>query len=222
MNEISAQQLLFAGGPIMVPIILCSIAAITITINKGLYFKRIHTDVALLKSKTFSLIRDNKIKDAVALCENNPAPAARILKAGLLKFGSSRDEIKDAIEYAASLEVPNLEKGLMPLITIANITPLFGIVGTVLGMTIIFQTIQAQNAGMHPLTPSDLFGGIWQALLTTLAGLIVAIPTFVTYNYFLSRVGRCLNQMEQIGGELINLLTRLNESNSSQIADPLE
>ncbi len=203
----------------MVPLILCSLTALTIIINKWRYLNAIKTDVTQFKAAAFALLRENKIKAAIFFCENHISPAARVLKAGLLRFGSGRDEIREEMENAMALEIPQLEKGLTPLITIANAAPLFGVAGTVLGLIIIFQTIQNQSAGMRHITPADFAGGIWQALLTTLAGLIVAIPSFVAYNYFLNYVHHHINELNRMNSEVVNLLTRINESINPEAAD---
>ena len=222
MGEMSFSQLFIRGGPIMVPIIFCSVFALTIIISKWLYFANIKTDVPRLKLEIFQLVRNNKIKQAVMACETDPSPVAKVLKAGLLKFGSSREEIKEEIEYIGSLEIPKLEGGLAALVTIANVSPLLGMLGTVVGMTTVFHAIQARSASMNPVTLTDLAGGIWQALLTTIAGLVVAIPALVAYNYFINRIDLAILEMEQASGELVNLLTRLTESNLSRVDDPLE
>lgn len=216
MNDVSSQQLLIAGGPAMVPIVLSSIAALTIILSKYNDFKKFRSDTPQLKAEVFALIRENKIKAAVMACENEPSPVSRVFKNGLLQFGNTRAEIKDAIQTAISLEISKLEKGLTPLITIANAAPLFGILGTVLGMALIFQTISVRSSGMDPVTVADLAGGVWQALLATIGGLVVAIPSFVAYNYFVTAVGQNINDLEQAGEELAQLLTRLNENFSSE------
>ena len=219
MNDISAQQYLIAGGPAMVPIVLSSVAALTIMIRKYNDFKIMKTDMPHLKRDVFTLIRENKIKAAILSCEKNSSALGRVLKSGLLQFGNTRDEIKDTINTAISLEIPRLERGLTPLITIANAAPLFGILGTVLGMAQIFQTISLRTAAMDPVTLPDLAGGVWQALLATIAGLVVAIPSFIGYNYFVTRVSQSINNLEKAGEELAHLLTRLNESQASQTVD---
>ncbi len=222
MNEINAKQLLFAGGPVMIPIIFCWICALVIIIKKWRYFQNLKSSIAPFKSEIFALVRENKIKAAILACEKNSLPTGPILKAGLLKFGCRREEIRETLEDAIFLEIPKLEQGLTALITIANIAPLFGVLGTVIGLTIIFQMIQSQNAGMYTITPADLSGGIWQALLTTLAGLIVAIPAFVAYNYFIESLNTAISELNATSNQLANLLTQTHESTSEQISDILQ
>lgn len=211
MWEINAWELIKLGGPLMAPIVLCSVLAVSITISKLTYLARISTDVRGLKTQIFTLLKSNDIKAAVRVCDTNPSSVARILKAGILKSGLAREEIKEAMEEASVFEIPLLEKNLTALSTIANICPLLGLLGTAVGMTTIFHAIQATSRGLNPVTAGDLAGGIWQALLTTVAGLMVAIPAFVAYHYLLNRVNALILEMERAAGELVNFLAHFAE-----------
>lgn len=213
--EMNIWQLIRLGGPLMVPIILCSWFALGIVIGKFLYFAGIKTDTGKLKKDLYEFLRANKIREAVTLCDGNPAPVAKILKAGILKFGSSREEIKEAMEEVSRFEIPKLESRMTALATIANVTPLLGLLGTVTGMTESFYTLQAKAAGMTPITPGDLAGGIWEALLTTVAGLMVAIPCFVAYNYLVSRIHGIILEMERTAADLVNFLCHITESSTA-------
>ncbi|MDD3375598.1 MAG: MotA/TolQ/ExbB proton channel family protein [Candidatus Omnitrophica bacterium] len=206
--KINAWELIVAGGPIMIPIILCSFFALAITIEKFIYFSMIKTNPQELRKDIFNLIKNNKIKDAVAYCEESRSPIAKVLEAGILKFGSSKEEIKEALTDASLFEIPKLERRLTALATIAHITPLLGLLGTVTGMASNFHMIQMRATSLNPVTPGDLAGGIWEALLTTVAGLIVAIPTFVIYNYLVSRINKFVLEMERSATELVNYLTQ--------------
>ena len=212
MWQMNAFQLIAAGGPIMYPIILCSVFGIGIFTEKLIYFASLKSDVQAFKARIFELIKNNKVKEAMDLCDNNPSPVAKIFQAGVAKFGSSREEIKEAMEDISLFEIPKLEKRLPALSTIANISPLLGFLGTVTGMTGIFHTIQVRSAAMNPVTPGDLAGGIWEALLTTVAGLMVAIPSFVAYNYCVNRVTHFILEMERGAAELTNFLCHLAET----------
>jgi len=213
--EINAGQLILNGGPLMIPIFLCSIVALAIILDKLIYFSRIHSNPYKLKEKVFQLIKNDELEEALQVCNHNPSPVAKILKAGILKYGHSRDEIKEAMEDVSLFEIPKLEKRFSALATIANISPLLGLLGTVTGLTGSFHTIEQRAASLNPVTPGDLAGGIWEALLTTVAGLMVAIPTYVAYKYLLSRVNAIILEMERAGTELINFLTQLSESSAA-------
>ncbi len=208
----NAWELVKMGGPLMVPILLCSLFALGIVIEKFIHFSMVQTNASQLKANVFGLLKNNKIKEAVQLCDVNPSPTARILKAGVLKFGASREEIKESMEDASLFEIPKLENRLGALATIAHISPLLGLLGTVTGMTTSFHTIQVRAASLNPVTPGDLAGGIGEALITTVAGLMVAIPTFVAYNYCVSRISRFTLEMERAATELVNFMCHMAEA----------
>jgi len=213
--EMNAWSLIYAGGPIMIPIILCSVFALGIVIDKLLYFSHIKTNVIRLKRQVFDRIKSNRIKESIELCDANRSPVAKILKAGILKFGAPREEIKESMEDISLFEIPKLESRLSALATIAHISPLLGLLGTVTGMTASFHTIQVRAAGLNPVTPGDLAGGIGEALLTTVAGLMVAIPTFVAYNYFVHRTNHFVLEMERGATELVNFICQIAEAQPS-------
>jgi len=210
--EMNAWQLIKAGGPVMVPILFCSFFALGIIIEKMIYFSLITTNVPELKQTAFELIKNNKIKEAVQFCDSKKSPVAKILRAGIIKFGSSRDEMKESMENISLYAVPKLEIRLNALATIAHISPLLGLLGTVTGMVSSFHTIQVRAASLSPVTPGDLAGSIFEALLTTVAGLMVAIPTSVAYNYFVTRINDHVLEMERGATELINLISQVTET----------
>ncbi|MBD3296671.1 MAG: MotA/TolQ/ExbB proton channel family protein, partial [Candidatus Omnitrophica bacterium] len=179
--------LIVKGGPLMFLILLCSIIAAAVVIERfvRLYRARINTDEFM--EDIAETLKRNKVMEAIDKCNAMPGPIAKILKAGILKHNRSRAEIKEAIEDAGVHEVPELEKNLGALATIAHISPLLGLLGTVTGMVRTFQVIEQKAVALMPVNPGDLAGGIWEALITTVAGLAVAIPTYVAYNFLVSK-----------------------------------
>lgn len=214
-SSISMGSLLVTAGPMIVPIIFCSIFASTIIIEKILYLHSISTDIGKLKQGVFELVKDNQLKEAVLLCQQNSSLIAPLLKAGILKYGYPRFEIQEAIAQAGQFEVPKLERRLNALITIAHITPLLGILGTVTGIAQCFFTIQSLENSLMPVMLGDLAGGIGSALLVTIAGLLVSIPTYVAYNFFVSRTHALIGEMEKSGIEFTEFLSHLAETRSS-------
>jgi len=213
--EVNAGELIKSGGPIMIPIFICSVIALGIIFGKLVYFSSISTNTSKLKTKIVQLLKDNKVQEAVEYCNSSRSPVAKILQAGILKFGENRETIKEAMEDASLFEIPKLEKRFTALATIAHIAPLLGLLGTVTGMTGSFHTIQMRAASMNPVTPGDLAGSIGEALLTTVAGLMVAIPAFVAYNYLVSRVNSFVLEMERAATELLYFQSGLNEPDIS-------
>ena len=192
------------GGPLMWPIPLCSIIAVAVAIERLFTLRRARIDTREFMATIRTVLKRGRIGDAVAVCDENAGPIAHILKAGILKHDKPRGAIREAIENAGLLEIPRLERYLNVLATVANISPLIGLLGTVQGMIRCFWQIQSK---MGVVNPSDLASGIGNALITTAGGLLVAIPTLVIYNYFLSRVNNMVVEMEISSSELLDLLT---------------
>jgi biopolymer transport protein ExbB len=203
----SLLQIFIAGGPVMWPIMLCSVFALAIIIEKFWHIHRVKIDTSQFLSSILDKIKRHEIREALEICDKTKSPVSHILKAGILKHDRPRPQIKEAIEDASLYEIPKLEKNLSTLATLAHISPLLGLLGTVTGMVRAFQVIQAKATTLHPVSPGDLAGGIWEALLTTVLGLMVAIPTFVAYNYLVSRINSFILEMEKAATELINFLT---------------
>ncbi len=191
------------GGIMMWPIILCSVIALAIIIERLIRFSQMSIDTRRFLNDVISLVEKGKIEQALSLAEQTPGPVAAVVFAGLRKYGHRREEIEEAMKDASIYEIPKLEKNLTGLATIAHISPLMGLLGTVLGMVHTFQMVQAKASSFAPINPSDLAGGIWEALLTTAAGLFVAIPTYVAYNYFVSRTNNMIIDMERSAIELL-------------------
>lgn len=191
------------GGPLMYPILLCSILFIAILIERLYHYHRAKIDADQFLSGIRNILNDRNIEEAVSICEKTPGPVAHIIKAGILKHGCPKEEIKESIENAGLYEIPRLEKNLSVLATVAHIAPLLGLLGTVMGMISAFQKIQSEGGRV---IPADLAGGIWVALITTAAGLTVAIPAYVAYNYLVRRVNSFVLDMERTATELVDLL----------------
>ncbi len=196
------------GGPVMYPIILCSILAFAIVVERFCHLYKAKIDTKDFMNNVEITIKRNRIAEAIKICDKTPGPIAHIVKAGILKHDRARQEIRESIEDAGHQEVPRLEKHLSLLATIAHISPLLGLLGTVIGMVRAFQIIQEKSSSFNPVSPGDLAGGIWEALLTTVAGLIVAIPTVVAYNYLVNRVDEFVLEMERSATEVINILSQ--------------
>ena len=198
-------DIIFQGGILMWPIMLCSIVGLAITIERIFALRRADIDTREFMDIMRQVLRQNRIREAIEICDETEAPVARIMKAGILKHNRSKDDIREAIEDAGRFEIPRLERYLSALATCANIAPLLGLLGTVSGMIKAFGQIQNKRGQVNP---SDLAEGISNALVTTAAGLTVAIPMLVIYNYFVTRVDNMIVEMELSSSELIELLTR--------------
>ena len=202
-------NLIEKGGLLMWPIIFCSVIALTVFIERMIHLHRSRIDTGRFLHAVREAVRDKGINAAISLCEETPGPIAAVLKAALEHAGAGKDEMKEAVEEISLYEEPRLGKNLAIISTIAHITPLMGLLGTVSGMIRAFMKIQ-EKAGLA--NPGELAQGIWEALITTAAGLVVAIPAYVAYNYLASRVESQVLDMERCSTDIINILSRRNET----------
>ena len=205
--------LILKGGPLMFLILMCSVMAVAVVIEKLWHLRRAEINTEVFMDDISETLRRNKILNAIDKCNAMPGPIAHIVKAGILKHDRGRAEIKEAIEDAGIHEVPRLEKNLGILATIAHISPLLGLLGTVTGMVRAFQVIEQKSVSLVSVNPGDLAGGIWEALVTTVAGLAVAIPAYVAYNFLVSKVDGFVLEMEKSATDLVNVLGVKREEN---------
>lgn len=195
-------EIIKAGGWLMVPILLCSIVALAISIERYWTLSPRKIVPRNLLAQVWVWINHNQL-DANRLRElRQGSPLGRILAAGLSNYRHGRDVMKESIEEAANHVVHELERFLDALGTIAGIAPLLGLLGTVVGMIDMFNEMQAR--GSNDITA--LAGGLSQALITTAAGLIVAIPTLIAHRYFMRRVDALVVTMEQETIKLVDAL----------------
>ena len=200
-------EMIGKGGPMMYLIMLTSVVAFAVVIERIYNLNKAKIDADKFMDDITSVLKRNKIIEAIEMTNATPGPIAHMIKAGILKHDRSRHEIKEFVDEAAQLEIPRLEKHLPILATIAHIAPLLGLLGTVTGMIRSFQIIQEKALSMVPVNPGDLAGGIWESLLATIAGISVAIPTYVAYNYLISQVDNIIYDMERSATDLVNLLS---------------
>lgn len=193
-------KIMSQGGPIMWVILGCSIIAVFIFLEKLFYFHRVQINVGDLVRGLVNVLKRNSIVEAISLCDDTPGPAAHILRAAILSYEQGEDDLRQAIDDAGLGEIPKLESRMKLLATIAYIAPLLGLLGTVLGMIDVFHTITTRGAMVNA---SDLSNGIGMALFSTAAGLCVAIPCFVAFNYLVSRIESITLDMEKSSSEII-------------------
>ncbi len=193
---------LLKGGILMYPLLICSILSLGIIINRIWFYYRVQINEEYLMTRIKQFLDQNMIEEAIALCDSTPGPLAYILKAGLVNHARGLVAVEKSFEQAELEEIPLLEKGLPVLGTIASISTLLGFTGTVLGMIRAFNSIVAHGIS----SPTIVASGIAEALITTAAGLLIAIPTVVFYHYFSNRVDRFTLEIEKRSKELTELL----------------
>ncbi|MBD3380299.1 MAG: MotA/TolQ/ExbB proton channel family protein [Candidatus Omnitrophica bacterium] len=193
---------LLKGGPLMWPIVLCSVISFAIIADRSFVFYKARTRASNILSRVKALCKEEKYEEALRLCEGTPGPVAHILAIGIHVRNRKTEDREKLIARAGSRIVRQLGKNLRGLGIIGNITPLLGLTGTVAGMINAFMKIQELGGRVDP---SVLAGGIWEALITTVAGLCVAIPTLVAYQYFEGRVDDISSQMKDTAVELLEI-----------------
>jgi biopolymer transport protein ExbB len=197
------------GGIFMIPILLCSITALAIFIERLWHLKRSRVVPLGFIQQVEDCIRREKIPEALMLCQHDRSSIGRILLVGIKNFGEGREIIAEALEEAGRRESASLERFIEGLGTIPGISTLLGLLGTISGMIKIFSVISTQSA----VNPGSLAGGISEALITTYAGLTVAIPAIVMYKYLQSKTDTLIREMEECSRRLVELL-RGKEGNS--------
>lgn len=196
-------NIIVKGGVLMWPILFCSIISLAIILERLYHFYRIRINIPEFFSSVRNLLQKKKVEEALDLCQNTRAPIARILACGIQNHKKDARTQETSISRVGSWEVRGLEKHLRGLAIIGNIAPLMGFLGTVTGMIKAFIKIQELGGRVDA---SVLAGGIWEALLTTVAGLTVAIPTIIAYHYFEGKIDNMSCWMKEVASELLEFL----------------
>ena len=191
------------GGLVMYPILLCSLIALTLIIERLFYFARVQANPGELLTRVRRALGAGKPDEAVGMCRVHPSPVAQVILAALVERENGKAAIEEAIEEAGFRETPKVERYLVALGVIAKVATLLGLYGTVLGMIKSFDIIA--SAGLVGDT-SGVAAGIAVALITTAAGLTGAIPVTIFYHYFATRAQKIIYEMERIGMETAAIL----------------
>lgn len=202
-ESLSLLDTVVQGGWMMVPIALLSLITLALFVERLLTLRRAESDPKAITDRIRSYVQGGDIRGALAYCEAQDKPITRILMHGLERLGRPIAEIQDAVQAAGKHEAFQLERRTDIIASIAGIAPMLGFLGTVTGMIRAFQEIQNLQGNVNP---SVLAGGIWEALLTTAAGLIVGILAVAFYNLLLNRISRIVNDLERSATDFIDLL----------------
>lgn len=196
-------ELMQKGGPVMWIILGASILGLAVFFDRLIYLHRAEIRVGEFLRGLAVLIREGRYDEARQECLATPGPVPRVVLSALLARQSPRSELKDIVQEAGQLEVPRLERHLTMLTTIAYVTPLLGMLGTLLGLLEAFMILSAQGGYA---TVGDLSGAVYQSLIASAAGLMVAVPALVAASYLGARVEDILHDIERAGIEAVNLL----------------
>ncbi|GAB4187436.1 MAG: MotA/TolQ/ExbB proton channel family protein [Calditrichia bacterium] len=200
-------ELFKQGGPFMWPILVLLIAGLIISLERLISLTRASVNTRKFLANVKNALKEGGLEKALDVCESTPGPVASIVHAGLSRAGKGLEAVEKAITNAGSIEMAFLEKGMIWLSTIIVIAPMLGFTGTVSGMIKAFQDIKNAN----DISPSLVAGGISEALLTTLFGLVVAMIIQVFNNYFVSKIDKLIIDMEESSVEIIDYLVEISE-----------
>lgn len=185
-------------------ILFASAVAVLVFIERFLHCHRAQINSTEFLNGVRNVLKRDNIVEALSICDATPGPVARLVKTAILNRDHGRERVREALEEAGLAEVPRLEEKLNLLATIAQLAPLLGLLGTVLGFIRTFMLMQKEGLNAHFSLLSD---GVWQALICAAAGLAVAIPAHAAYNYLVSRVNSIVLDMERAATEIVNIVT---------------
>ncbi len=185
-------------------IMFASAVAIAVFIERMLHCHRAQINSAEFLNGVRTVLKRDNVVEALSICDATPGPVARLVKTAILNRDHGRERVREALEEAGLVEVPRLEEKLNLLATIAQLAPLMGLLGTVMGFVDIFGKME--QAGLNA-NVALLSSGIWKALICTAAGLAVSIIAYAGYNYLVSRVNEIVLDMEKAATEIANIVT---------------
>jgi biopolymer transport protein ExbB len=203
MEEAVVFDPILKGGIVMIPLLLCSVIALVIAIERWLYLRHAGADTSRLMGKIRSALGEDSAEQARGVCEATPGPVARVLGASLAHFDMPKDDLREVAREEALAQQPVLDGRLPVLATMVTIAPLLGLLGTISGLIKVFHVIAGGGIG----DATQLSAGIAEALITTFTGLSIAIPFLVVYNALSGRVESMMHEIELRVTELLNLQT---------------
>lgn len=209
-------ELLERGGPALWLLILCSVLGVGIVLERLLYFHRSGLDVGHFLGGIGPALRRGEVTQALQECVSTPGPTARVLRAAIASHRAPADELRETVREATRLELPLVERYLHVLFAVVMTAPMIGLLGTVLALLQTFSRLESSATGL--IDSMQLFEGMIQALLSTAAGLAVAIPLYIAYNYLAASARSRLREMERAGVEIIHLLLELRRRPAAEVA----
>jgi biopolymer transport protein ExbB len=206
--------LLANGGAMVWLILIAGAVALVVFVERALFCHRSQINSAEFLNGVRNVLKRDNVVEAVSICDATPGPVARIVKTAILNRDKGRERVREAVEEAGLTEVPQLEERLNLLATIAQIAPLLGLLGTIIGFIRIFMVLQTDGLYAHISGENSLAAGIWESLICAAAGIAVAIPAHAGYNYLVSRINKIVLDMERAAGEIVNIVTENGDAKS--------
>jgi biopolymer transport protein ExbB len=196
--------LLFAkGGPMVWLLLLASAVGFAVFVERLLFYHRARINTAEFLNGVRTVLRRRNVVEALSICEATPGPVPRLVKAAVLAREQGREGVREAVEQAGANEVPRLEEKIAVLATLAQVAPLLGLLGSLLGFIRVFRTISEEG---QFATLQQLAGGIWESLFATAAGVAVAIPAYIAYNHLVVRMRSIVADMEKSSVDIVKMV----------------
>jgi biopolymer transport protein ExbB len=192
------------GGMMLYIILLVSAIAVAVFTERFLHYHRAQINSTEFLNGVRTVLKRDNVVEALSICDATPGPVARLVKTAILNRDQGRERVRESLEEAGLAEVPRLEEKLNLLATIAQLAPLLGLLGTVLGFMQTFMLMESKGLQAHI---GQLSSGVWQALICAAAGLAVAIPAHAGYNYLVSRVNSIVLDMERVATDIVNIVS---------------
>ena len=208
IKKMFSDTLIYKGGIIMIPIILGSIVALAIVINRIYYFFSIRMDVDSFIERIYYMIRKNDITQALNECSKVKHPIGKVFHSGLVNINKDLSGIEKIMERTGILAITEAEKYMLFLVVIIGIEPMLGFLGTIIGLISSFMAWEKHSTSV---TVDFLAGGIYQAMITTAAGLIVSIPYYIIYHIMLGRINSISSELNLRGEELLEVIQNTSE-----------
>ena len=201
-------SLILKGGVVMIPILLLSIVGLALILERIWTLWRIRLNIPLFAQEVFHFLERGQFQKALDRCERVNHPIADVFKLGILNHHLERQEVESMMEREGEEQIQYLERYLGALLIIIGVEPMLGFLGTIVGLIQAFMAWEQQGAN---ITVSALAAGIYQAMVTTAGGLIVAIPFYVTYHLLVGKIKSHAQEMTYYGNELLDILSRGHE-----------
>ncbi len=200
-EKISLFKLLREGGVLMIPLLLCSVLMCYVFVERFITIRKAVADDPQFVARVREQIANGNLQGARSLCRGTAAPEARMIEKGISRIGKPIDQIEKSMEATGKLEIYQLEKNLSILSTIASIAPMFGFLGTIFGMMILFFDIQHKGFELNSFA-----GGIYTKMVTSAVGLIIGLLSYIGYKYLNAQINRTVNRMEATSTEFLDML----------------
>ena len=199
--ELSLFELLKEGGLLMIPIAICSIIMCVVFIERFLYIKSLSKLDPNFSNKVKEQLENDNKAGAISICKNTQHPIARMIEKGIQRMDKPYEQIEKSMEQVGKLEVYQMEKNTSILSTIAGIAPMFGFLGTIAGMIILFFNIQHDGFSLEHIA-----GGIYTKMVTSAVGLIIGLLSYVAYNYINAQINKAVNKMEAAAADFLDTI----------------